>query len=153
MNTTAKKGFLFSMDLAIAFMAILLMAFLFFAKIGFEKEAILERSRQTELKRFGLFLADSMVKNSAKNTLLGSAAFDEEKHRVVSNRLDRKKLEMAMQLENSRFFASKVSFKGPETEETFFQANEKANGNCVSFDRIVSLDKRKGLVSVTVCEK
>jgi hypothetical protein len=153
MHTTGKAGFLFSFDLAAAFLAVLLMLFLFFAKVGFEKDALLENSREKELQRFGLFLADSMVRNRCSEApVFGSALFDEEKRRVASNRLDLALLENIGQIEGSGFFAARVSFKAGAKEEIFL-LEEALNRNCVSFDRPCVLGGKKGLVLVTACEK
>ena len=132
MSITGEAGFLFSFDLAIAFIAVLLTLSLMLAHFGFEKELALEGFGEISLQRKAVFLVDEMVKNrNGKQPLLGSAAFDAEKRRVLSNELDLALLKKAKGFRKEGFFVSSVSVAG---QSLLF---EKAVENCMGLDRIV----------------
>ena len=153
MNIIDKRGFIFSIDLAVSFIAMLLMVLLILMHASVLKEQQVESINKFDLQRNAIFLADSMVKNNdALQPLLGSALFDAEKHRVLSNNLDGILLSRAEQFEKEGFFVSRVSFKDEfGIEQGFFDG--PAGKNCIALDRLVLLDGRKGLLAVSVCEK
>ncbi len=153
MNTIDNRGFIFSIDLAVSFIAMLLMVLLILMHASVLKEQQVELINKFDLQRNAIFLVDSLVKNNdAGQPLLGSALFDAEKHRVLSNNLDSFLLGSAAQFEKDGFFVSRVSFKDEfGIEQVFFKGT--AGSNCLALDRVVLLNGAKGLLAVNVCEK
>lgn len=153
MSTIDNRGFIFSIDLAVSFIAMLLMALLILMHASVLKEQQVESINKFDLQRNAIFLADSLVKNNdAAQPLLGSALFDPEKHRVLSNSLDSVLLSRAAQFEKENFFVNRLSFKDEfGVEQVIFEGT--AGKNCLALDRLVLLNGRKGLLAVSVCEK
>ncbi len=148
-----EKGFIFSIDLTVSFIAMLLMVLLILMHASVLKEQQVESINRFDLQRNAIFLADSLVKNNdALQPLLGSALFDPEKHRVLSNNLDSVLLSRAAQFEKENFFVNRLSFKDEfGIEQVIFEGT--AGKNCLALDRLVLLNGRKGLLAVSVCEK
>ncbi len=152
MNTTGKKGFVFSLDLVIAFLAMLLMLSLMLLHLQTTKEQEIAAIEKLSLQEKGIFLIDSMVKNrNEKNPLLGSALFDEEKHRVLQNQIDLSMLLKGGQMQGSEFFVSSISFRAAGRQETRILA--QPGKNCIALDRLVLMEGKTGKVEVTICEK
>ncbi|MBN2067421.1 MAG: hypothetical protein JW744_03065 [Candidatus Diapherotrites archaeon] len=152
MATTA-KGFVFSLDLAVSFTAMLLMALLLLMHLGIAGEKQEIEFRQMELNRTALFLADSIVKNSnPEKPALGSAAFDKERARVLANELDAGLLGEIQEMEKNGFFIASISLKEiGGSEKTVF--SKPAGKNCTALDRIVSAQGRIAKMAVQLCEK
>ncbi|MDP2973802.1 MAG: hypothetical protein Q8N60_02010 [Candidatus Diapherotrites archaeon] len=157
MNTIGKplgeRGFIFSIDLTVSFIAMLLMVLLILMHASVLKDQQVESINKFDLQRNAIFLADSLVKNNdAAQPLLGSALFDAEKHRVLSNQLDEALLLNATRFEKDGFFVNRLSFKDEfGIEQAFFDGLQ--GSNCLALDRVVLLNGVKGLLAVTVCEK
>jgi len=66
----------------LAFLAVLLMLSLMVSQLGLSKEKEISKFEKFEFYRTGLFLSDTIVKNRAREALLGSAFFDSEKGSV-----------------------------------------------------------------------
>lgn len=152
MSITGENGFLFSLDVVVAFLAMLLMLSLMLQHLEMAKEQQLGWTQRFALQRNAVMLIDSMVKNrDEKQPLLGSALYDEKKHRVLSNQLDLHMFPKAGQLPSELFFVSRLSLKAGSQEKTvLFQTGRK---NCVSLDRIVLVSGKIGKVEAVVCEK
>ena len=155
MNTTNKhylnwksKGFVFSLDLAIAFIAMLLMLSLMLSQLEILKDREIENVERIELQRTAFFTIDSMTKNrDEERPLLGLALYDAEKHRVLSNEIDTSLLKNSKPVLFENFFISSVSVA--EIEKVFEEHGEK----CISVDRIVLVNGKKEMLEVVVCEK
>jgi hypothetical protein len=148
MGIIGKAGFVFSFDLAIAFIAMLLMLSLMLAHFGFGKEQALETFGEISLQRKAVFLIDSMVKNrDEKQPLLGSAVFDGKKRRVLQNGLDLELLEKAGGFRRGTFFVSQVSVSG---QRLFF---EESGERCLTLDRLVLVQGSLEKLVVVACEK
>jgi hypothetical protein len=149
----AEKGFVFSADLAVAAIAMLLLLGIALLHFDSAKENALSAGERFSLQRKTLFLADSLVKN--RNTgqpNLGAAAFDPAKHRVLSNELDTGLLRKAG--ENAQGGSgikeiSLVQFGGKERE--IFYSQESLQQDCMAVDRIVIAGGKKSIVRVTAC--
>jgi len=147
MDITGEAGFVFSFDLAIAFLTVLLMLSLMLAHFGFEKERALDSFEEISLQRKAVLLIDSMVKNRSEGQpLLGAAAFDREKGRVLSNEIDLALLGKARGLRRESFFVSSVSVAG---QSLLF---EKPLENCASLDRLVLVQGSFERLVVVACE-
>lgn len=149
------KGSVFSIELFFAFIVCcLILAF------AFRSEALLlfdnsQAIKQAFLEEKALMLADSLVKNhSLEQPLKGSAFFDSEKHRVVSNLIDYSLLSSAgpASFGNIGVFELSLQRKGSRPEIIF--SNPLPSGNCVSVKRFVVLEGsfEKALAGVVVCE-
>jgi len=151
-SITGKQGFVFSLDLAIAFIAMLLMLSLMLSQISLATENELKPIEKIGMQRKAIFLVDAMVKNrNEEQPLLGSTVYDLERHRVLQNEIDFALLLKAKQLECQDFFVSRLSLASQENETIVF---EKGQGkNCVSLDRLVNVNGKLGKVGVVVCEK
>lgn len=148
MAITGRAGFVFSFDLAVAFLAALLMLSLMLAHFGHERNEILGMFGDVVLQRKSVFLADAMVKNrDEEQPLLGSAVFDAEKHRVLSNEIDPALLESAKGFRQGSFFVSSVSLAGQAL------SFEERRGNCISLDRIVLVQGKQERLVVVACEE
>ncbi len=148
MRIIDEAGFVFSFDLAIAFLAVLLMLSLMLAHFGFEKELALNSFEEISLQRKAVFLIDSMVKNrNERQPLLGAAVLDREKGRVLSNELDLSLLGQASGFRRESFFVSSVSVAG---KNFLF---EGAGENCMGLDRLVLVQGSFEKLLVVACEQ
>ena len=153
MNTTNKhnrksEGFVFSLDLAIAFIAMLLMLSLMLSQLEILKDREIENVKKIELQRTAFFTIDSMTKNrDEERPLFGLALYDAEKHRVLSNEIDTSLLKNSKPVLFENFFISSVSVA--EIEKVFEEQGEK----CISVDRLVLVNGKKEMLEVVVCEK
>lgn len=146
------KGFIFSFDLAIAFIALLLMLSLILTHTSSAVKKQETRLKDFELTKNAAFTADSLVKNSnEEKPLFGAAGFNTEKHRVESNSIDMAMLASAKQASTGKFAVTKLSFrnKGSGTEQIVFEDSQ--GNNCVAISRFVLVNGKKGLVEATVC--
>jgi len=142
------RGFVFSLDLAIAFIAMLLMLSLMLSQLEILKDREIENVERIELQRTAFFTIDSMTKNrDEERPLLGLALYDAEKHRVLSNEIDTSLLKNSKPVLFENFFISSVSVA--EIEKVFEEHGEK----CISVDRIVLVNGKKEMLEVVVCEK
>ncbi len=155
MNITDKRGlnhegrgFVFSLDLAIAFIAMLLMLSLMLSQLEILKNKEIENIERIELQRNAFFAIDSMTKNrDEERPLLGFVLYDVEKHRVLSNEIDTMLLENAKPVLFETFFISSVSVA--EIKKVFEEPGQK----CISVDRFVFVNKKKEILEAVVCEK
>ncbi|MCX6798667.1 MAG: hypothetical protein NTW59_01050 [Candidatus Diapherotrites archaeon] len=151
----ARKGFIFSLDLAIALITVLLMLNLALLHFNEEKESLLAGAKKSELQKNALLLADSLVKNNnAENPLLGAAFFDNEKHRVLSNVVQKELLREAQADSFGGWHAQALSLKTKNgAEETFFAEEKQAGKDCVAVERFVIAGTEKALLRVAACEE
>lgn len=147
-----RGGFIFSLDLAIAALALIMMSFLMLSHLNFEKEQMLQESERIGLERKAIFLIDAMAKNrNEENPLAGSALLDLEKKRVVQNEIDEELFLRAGQLQDETFFVSSISLDfGNAKEKRFF---EKESRKCLALDRLVSANGNIARLEAVVCEK
>lgn len=152
MNTTA-KGFIFSIDLLFAALAIFLMLFLVTASFNAKSNSTLNSIKRFSLHKNAVFLADSLVKNNSENPLLGAALFDAEKHRVKSNELQYAALKSAGPIESDEFFVQGLSIRWEhgKKEKMFFAARNAKN--CIVVERAALIENRKVVVELTICER
>ena len=144
----AGKGFVFSLDLAIAFIAMLLMLSLMLSQLEILKNREIADIERVELQRNAFFAVDSMAKNrDLERPLLGLALYDKEKHRVLSNEIDTMLLEKAKPVLFESFFISSVSLG--EIEKVFEEQGEK----CIAASRLVLANEKKEMLEAVVCEK
>ena len=127
MVTTGKKGFAFSIDLATAFIAMLLMLSLMLTQLNSLKENRLAALEKISLEERAIFIADTIVKNRSENQPLdGSALYDEEKHRVLQNQVDLDMLLKAKPKQAGNYTVSRLSItSGGKKQEIFSEAGEK----------------------------
>ena len=144
----SRKGFLFSLDLAIAFIAMLLMLSLMLSQLEILKNKEIEDVERIELQRNAFFAIDSMAKNrDEERPLLGLALYDAEKHRVLSNEIDTTLFENSKTVLFENFFISSVSIG--EIEKVFEEQGEK----CISVNRLIFANGKKEMLGAIVCEK
>ena len=142
------KGFVFSLDLAIAFIAMLLMLSLMLSQLEILKNREIADIERIELQRNAFFAVDSMAKNrDLERPLLGLALYDAEKHRVLSNEIDTMLLEKAKPVLFENFFISSVSIG--KIEKLFEEPGEK----CISVNRLVLANGKKEMLEAVACEK
>jgi hypothetical protein len=142
-----RTGFAFSLDLTVAFVAMLLMLSLMFTQLNLVKEEQLAGLEKLSLQERAIFLIDSMVKNrNLQQPFLGSALYDPEKHRILQNQLDPEILLNAREADFGKFSVSRPSFTGNRVVSAGAR-------NCISLDRIVLIEGMVSKVEVTVCEK
>ena len=153
MTTMGRRGFLFSFDLVIAFIAVLAMFYLILLNYSAFAEGAAQAGRDYALQKNALFLLDGIVKNSsAGNPMLGAAKFDAEKRRALSNELDLVKAGNFRQIENTEFRVREISLHFKDgAVETLFEENA-GGGDCVSLDRFVLAGGRKALLRAVVCD-
>ena len=143
-----QRGFVFSLDLAIAIIAMLLMLSLMLSQLEILKNKEIENVERIELQRNAFFAIDSMTKNrDEERPLLGLALYDSEKHRVLSNEIDSLLLKNAKPVLFENFFISSVSVG--KIEKVF----EKSGQKCISVNRLVFMNGKKEMLEVVVCEK
>lgn len=152
MATTNRQGFVFSLDLLIAFLAVLLMLSLMVSQLELSKEKELAQIEKFAFYRTGLFLSDTLVKNrDGQNALLGSAFFDFEKQRVEQNALDWEFLEKGKGISIGKFFVSRVSLHNGNA--ALVKEFEKKQEPCISIDRLVFIENSLRKLEVLVCER
>ncbi len=143
-----EKGFVFSLDLAIAFIAMLLMLSLMLSQLEILKNNKIADVERVELQRNAFFAIDSMTKNrDEERPLLGLASYDAEKHRVLSNEIDTVLLKNAKSVLFEKFFISSISVGN--IKKVFEEPGKK----CISVDRLVFANGNKELLEAVVCEK
>jgi hypothetical protein len=154
MRITTDKGFAFSLDAGIAFVLAISMLFLVISAIAQSVNEKVFAEKKFELWKNTVFAADSLVKNSnEENSLLGSAFFDAEKHRVKSNEIDSKKLQKIFGFENKEFEIKlvKIIFRDLQEKIVFSKNSEKKN--CLAVERIALVDGRISKIVVVGCNE
>ncbi len=154
MSTTGNRGFVFSFDLAIAFIAVLLML-----SLALMQSSHAAKEQAAALGEFAsmqktVFLLDSMVKNSnAAEPLLGSAIFNPETRRVESNVLDPRLLLSAKGIKDKGVLVSRVAFKAMSSgaEQTVFEEHT-ASRSCFALSRFVLIGGEKAVLEMKACE-
>lgn len=150
MSITVKssKGLVFTSDLMIAFLAmlIMLMISLVFASQTLEKEKSFFEQNQAEKK--ALILLDHLIKNSSDQN--GLAVFDNNKNRVLENMIEAGKLETVN--EKWRPLGFELFLQSFEEGFSSISAPEKA---CLVFRRPVTVHgtEEKMFLGVKACEK
>lgn len=148
---TTGKGFAFSVDLATAFIAMLLMLSLMLNQAESIKEANAKGLEKLSLQERAVFTADAMVKNrDKKNPLAGTALEDREKHRVLQNEIDLQLLQKAKPGPAGDYTVNRLSIAtGQKVREIFSTEQGK---NCIGLDRIALAEGEIAKLEVTVCE-
>ncbi len=145
-----KKGIAFSIDFAIASIAVLLIITLFLFSLN-----LLIESSETELSEFStkkeaIFLLDSMVKNHCENSFKCLAGFDASKKRAVENTLSARKLAGFSKDKNfPKIKAVWIKFKNGEKQ--FLLKQQTSEKNCYAFNRLVLVNGRKALLELLAC--
>jgi hypothetical protein len=147
------EGFVFSIDLFIPTVAVLLMLFVATASFVARSDRSVSALKNLRLQKNALFLADALVKNNAKNPLLGSAVADMEKHRVKSNELYRERLLEAKPVNSSEFVIQGLSVRKQSGEKEMILSAASHEQNCIAIDRVVLLDEKTSVVELIVCER
>ena len=150
--STTNRGFAFSLDLALATIAIILMLFTVAFHFNERTKIEVESIKKFQLEKNALFVADSLVKNDSESVLRGSAKLDEKKKRVKSNELDISKLDNAKVLVSEEFFVKRLSLKTKSGKHKAVVLEERESENCFGVERIV-FGEELALVEVLVCEK
>jgi len=148
------KGLIFSLDVVIAAMILLLsLSLLFFSLDAFAWENI-RQARQTEHELFALALSEIIVKNRNEETPWnGAAYFDDAKKRVEQNVLDPNLLRKIETQKAGKYFLSAVYKRTALGKEYYF---EEETENCLVVERFVvmkGLIEEKAVLGVVVCEK
>ena len=146
------KGFVLSLDLAFATIALLLMLFLIASAGASKSRAELATARMFGLEKNAFFIADSILKNSSDNALLGAALFDKERRSVKSGELNSAMFRNAVGLNQGEFFVKSVLVKGNSVKRTLFLQDLPA-GDCIAVERFAIVDKEKAILEVAVCER
>jgi len=153
-NARGRKGFIFSLDLAIALVTVLLMlnlALLHFSALG---QSLVAGEKKFELQKNALLLADSLVKNSdSGQPLLGAAVFDAERHRALGNTVRKEFLRAAKPASLGNFRVKALSLREKSGKEETFFSEENQGENCVAAERFVVADGEKALLRVVACEE
>lgn len=154
MNITGEKGFVFSIDAAAAFVLALCIISLALNATAESIKEKAESEKQFELWKNLVFIADSVVKNNdSENSLLGSAVFDSEKHRVKSNELDVFLLKKASEIENKELELKQVKIVFENSEEKVFFRKNPEKHNCLAVERIVLIQGAIAKISVEGCNE
>lgn len=134
------RGSVFSFDLMIAFLIVLFMVYLMFFVLGGE----VREGEREELKRNGMMLIDSLVKNSdEENPLIGSCYFNPELRRVEENVLDYGLLKK-INSNKGYGFVKEVFIETKKGKEVLFK--EKKEGDCIVLKRFVLIRNEIGLM-------
>ncbi len=148
MTIIGRTGFAFSLDLMVAFIAMLLMLSLMVMQFQLTKEEQLASLERLSLQERAIFLIDSMVKNrNEQQPLLGSAVYDGKRHRILQNQLDPEMLFSAREANLGKASVSSISLSGKTL--VFFPAEER---DCIALDRIVLVNGIAGRLEAVVCE-
>jgi len=155
LNTTSERGLLFSTDLLLAVVILLLTSLAglaFLSSLALHSASALPAYR---LQRQGLFFLDALVKNDASQSFPGLAAFDSGLHRVTPNFLSPAPTAPELQgfplLQSLRL----VPFNGPETQwadKPLTGPANQASTTCYSFERLVLVGKEKALLIGVFCD-
>jgi hypothetical protein len=107
------------------------------------------------MQKNAFLLADSLVKNRNEAIpLLGSASFDEKKHRVLSNVLDKALLEKidASALGTDKYFAKSLSLRyNGSGEEKLFETGRQSS--CLAVERFVFVENKKAVLRLVFCSE
>jgi len=138
------------MDLLATSLAVFLMLFIATAYFSESTENAVSETMAFRLNKSAIFLGDALVKNSSKETLFGSAMFDELKRRVKSNELDYGMLLRAEPVSFDEFSVQGLYVNRQGKKETVFDLAH--GGNCVVVERAVLIEGQIALVGVKACE-
>lgn len=155
-TSKAKNGFVFSFDLLFAFILVCFIAFLLLANASALLNERKIGNKQLFLEEKGILIIDSMVKNrNFEEPLLGSAVFDEEKHRVLSNVLDEKMLERLKAKEIAGVKVVKAWLKEKSEsgvkERILFENFNGMEKECRSFERFVIVNGESKMIGAVFC--
>lgn len=152
------NGFAFSFDLFISFLIICFMVYIILLNFDLMIESNRDAERDWLLQSKGIYLLDSLVKNSDENnSILGSAYYNSEKRRVEPNVIDYKLLKNANPEtiflgENIDVRELSLGYKSGNREIIY---SKNLGGECISLERFVLIKKstyyKKGKVRAKVC--
>ena len=147
-----ENGFVFSLDAGIAFVLAACIIALSLNAIAQSTREKIASEKEFELWKNTVFIADSLVKNNySENSLLGSAVFDLEKHRVKSNEISLELLQKVSEIANKEFELKqvKVVFQNLEEQIVFQENTEKRN--CIAVERIALVEGQIAKIGVVGC--
>jgi len=151
------KGIYFGIDFSISVILIFLCTILILVHFNQTLSDVMIKQQEMELVGKGMFLVDSLIKNSDPAfPLLGAAFYNNPKKRVEQNVLDLELLrKISVNDEISGIFIKSIyiQFKNKSTEKIF---DKQVNKNCLGFERFVllkeNLIEKKGKIVVEVCD-
>ena len=153
MSITDSRGFLFSMDTAIACIIALGMLLIIISAGAQSINAEIKSEKEFALWKNIVFVSDSIVKNNIPGqSMFGSAVFDSEKHRVKSNEIDPALLGDVSGFSNPEFKLKKIKLVFEEHEETFFET-QVSSKNCLVIERLVLVQGKKALLALEGCSE
>ena len=152
------RGIIFSIDLAVSVIVMALMVYLILVQASNVALQSASIEREFELQRKGLFILDSLIKNSDENNpSLGAAHYNPELMRVEQNVLDYALLgkirENKELLDGLNVLELYLLFKDG-SKELLFKGN--AGKNCTGFERfavVKAATERKAKIVLVICDE
>jgi biopolymer transport protein ExbB/TolQ len=146
-----KKGMVFEFDLMLSFIVTCAIIYLMFLSLNQLIEERVSFMKESELKQKAVLLADSILKNSSKESPWVSASyFNSELKRVEANVLN----ETLLNEVNEALVPSEVKKIYLKKKKRFF-LNRKLGKECVGIERLVLVKNltgtKKDLLGVVVC--
>lgn len=146
MNIISSKGFIFTTDLIISIILILIILLTFSIYLNNETNLITQSKKISYLTEKTIFVADAFIKNfDKKNALFGACYIDLEKGRIKSNELNSFNFLNIKQIKDNKFFVKKIFI-----EKNIFFDNTPSE-NCLGIKRFVLVDGIKKEVEIIGC--
>jgi hypothetical protein len=157
MSITSKKGGIYSMEFLFSFLIAIIIAGIILSTFSSELNELISMQKEFDLKRRAFLLSEAIVKARNEETpVLGSAFFNQLKHRVESNRID---LELLSGIDSNSIEGLKelkiVFLDGKEINVIELRENEIKN-NCIAVERFVltsEITPRKAKLFLRLCDE
>jgi len=141
----------FSFDALISSIILLIFISLIIYEFAYSAERVQNMLEKNEKTAFAITLSDSLIKNrNSEEPEKGCAEYNSKTRRVQSNAIDKNLLEKIKPTKFGKYELSAIYTKTKNNKKYFFNSNGK---NCITIERLVSINKKNSVLGVVVCEK
>ncbi|MCD6246996.1 MAG: hypothetical protein J7J87_00995 [Candidatus Diapherotrites archaeon] len=150
-----EKGFVFCMDVSVAFIIVLILAFISLAAIFYLVEIRAENFKCFEQEKNAMLFVDSLIKRSSDQN--GLAKVDFQRRSVLENEIESATLSANIEKLEERLVKNNVIeiiIKG-SSEEPIFKNDKIAKKDCkhiISIERGISIDGDFKVMRVVFCD-
>ena len=151
-----ENGFVFCMDVILAFIIVLALAFISLAAIFYLVEFRVENFKRFEQEKNAVLFVDSLIKRGSDQN--GLAKVDFQRRSVLENEIESAALSANIEKLKEQLVKNNVAeiiIKG-SSEESIFKNDKIAKGDCkgiISVERGISIDGDFKIVRVVFCNE
>jgi hypothetical protein len=149
-NTINEKGIVYTFDLLISVVIVMLIifsfSFLIFEKVN--NQILLEKNFFLEEKTIAI--SDALIKNNNSNSFLGISEYDIDKKRNLTNKININNLNFE-NIYLKDYFVKEISYKLQNSSSNILHFEEKKGSDCFSIERFVLINNSKALLKVRGC--